>query len=188
MERENGMNRAKSLGLILVAIAVLAAVTSVAHSQDAPKTPTLEKSQADEEGSGDAAGDAAGDTAGDTAGDKAVGTDRGKVGKKKPPGGLFGGDQTMMLVVMVGGMLLLFFWMGRGKRKQEAKRRQMLAELKKGDKVTSIGGIVGTIMEMRENEVTVKVDENNNIRMRFARWAIRGIGEEAKEEKPEDRK
>jgi|ETNmetMinimDraft_26_1059896.scaffolds.fasta_scaffold28736_2 preprotein translocase subunit YajC len=187
MERENGMNRAKSLGLILVASAFLAAVTSVAHSQDAPKTsndvPVLEKSQVDEEDSGDVAGD----TVGDKAGDKAAGTGRVKVGKKKPPGGLFG-DQTTMLVVMVGGMLLLFFWMGRGKRKQESKRRQMLAGLKKGDKVTSIGGIVGTIIEVRESEVTMKVDENNNIRMRFARWAIRGIGEEAKEEKPEDRK
>ncbi len=126
MERENGMNRAKSLGLILVASAFLAAVTSVAHSQDAPKTsndvPVLEKSQVDEEDSGDVAGD----TVGDKAGDKAAGTGRVKVGKKKPPGGLFG-DQTTMLVVMVGGMLLLFFWMGRGKRKQESKRRQMLA-------------------------------------------------------------
>ncbi len=33
----------------------------------------------------------------------------------------------------------------------------------------------------------VKVDESNNVRLRFARWAIRGVGEEAKAEKPEDR-
>ena len=58
----------------------------------------------------------------------------------------------------------------------------MLAALKKGDKVTSIGGIVGTIMDVREDEVVVKVDENNNVRMRFARWAVRGTGDDAKKE------
>jgi len=63
----------------------------------------------------------------------------------------------------------------------------MLAALKKGDKVTSIGGIVGTIMDVREDEVVVKVDEGNNIRMRFARWAIRGIGEKGKDENASDK-
>jgi len=88
--------------------------------------------------------------------------------------------------IMLGGFLLLYFWMSRGRRKKETKRKEMLANLKKGDKVTSIGGIVGTVIEIRENELTVKVDENNNVRIRFARWAIRGVGEEAKTEKPED--
>ena len=88
--------------------------------------------------------------------------------------------------IMLGGFLLLYFWMSRGRRKKETKRKEMLANLKKGDKVTSIGGIVGTVIEIREDELTVKVDENNNVRIRFARWAVRGIGEEAKVEKPED--
>lgn len=89
---------------------------------------------------------------------------------------------------MLGGFLLLYFWMSRGRRKKETKRKEMLANLKKGDKVTSIGGIVGTVIEIREDELTIKVDENNNVRIRFARWAIRGTGEEAKVEKPEDNK
>ena len=65
----------------------------------------------------------------------------------------------------------------------------MLAALSKGDKVTSIGGICGTVIEAREDEIVVKVDETNNVRMRFARWAIRGVGDAARSEKPEhDRK
>ena len=93
-----------------------------------------------------------------------------------------------LLFVMIGGIVLLYIWMGRGRRKKETQRKEMLASLKKGDKVTSIGGVVGTVIEVREDEVTVKVDETNNIRMRFARWAIRGVGEGAKHEGPEDRK
>ncbi|MDY6914414.1 MAG: preprotein translocase subunit YajC, partial [Planctomycetota bacterium] len=108
----------------------------------------------------------------------------GPVSGKKP--GFFG--DYGFYIVLLGGFVLLYFWMGRSRRKQEAKRKEMLSNLKKGDKVTSIGGIVGTVIEVRESEVTVKVDETNNVRMRFARWAIRGVGETAKTEAPEDRR
>ena len=92
------------------------------------------------------------------------------------------------LFVMIAIFVLMYFWMGRGRRKQEAKRKEMLATLKKGDKVTSVGGIIGTVVEARDDELVVKIDENNNIRVRFARWAMRGVGETAKTETPEDRK
>jgi len=105
------------------------------------------------------------------------------------PSGRDGGLGNMWFyVVLLGGFILLYFWMGRSRRKQEAKRKQMLSALKKGDKIVTIGGIMGTIMDARPEEVTVKVDETNNVRMKFARWAVRGIGEDAKQEKPEDQK
>ncbi|HOD80065.1 MAG: preprotein translocase subunit YajC [Planctomycetes bacterium ADurb.Bin126] len=97
------------------------------------------------------------------------------------------GPDMSFIWIMLGVMVLLYIWMGRNRRKQEAKRKEMLSTLKKGDKITSIGGIIGTVIESRETEVVVKVDESNNVRLRFARWAIRGVGEEAKAEKPEDR-
>lgn len=104
-------------------------------------------------------------------------------GQARPPGGM--GSEVIW--IMLGVMVLLYIWMGRNRRKQQAKRDQMLSALKKGDKITSIGGIIGTVIESRESEVVVKVDESNNVRLRFARWAIRGVGEEGKAEKPEDR-
>lgn len=104
----------------------------------------------------------------------------------KPKGGFWGG-QTM-LFVMLGGVFLLYIFMGRSKRRQAAKRKDMLASLKKGAKVSTIGGILGTVIEIREDEVTVKVDETNNARLRVARWAIRGVGEEAKAENPDQRR
>jgi len=97
-------------------------------------------------------------------------------------------DNPMFLVVMFGGLALLWIWSSRSRKKQARKRQEMLSSLKKGDKVTSIGGIVGTVIEVRENEVTVKVDETSNVRMKFARWAIRGVGDAAKSEEPEDNK
>ena len=111
-----------------------------------------------------------------TEGDGAQGAPTGK----RPPGGLFGGSYFPF--VLIGAFVLLYIWMGRNKRKQEAKRKEMLSSLKKGDKVTSIGGIIGTVIEVREDEVTVKVDETNNIRLKFLRRSISGVGEDAKSE------
>lgn len=91
-------------------------------------------------------------------------------------------------VVLLGGFFLLYWWSNRSRRKQEQKRKEMLTSLKKGDKVTTIGGIVGSVVEIREDEVTLKVDETNNVRMKFARWGIRGVGEDSKTQGPEDKK
>ena len=99
--------------------------------------------------------------------------------EQQRPKGLLDGDYTFLIVLAVAFLAMMIF-SSRSRKKQEAKRRALLNSLKKGDKITTIGGIVGTVIEVRENEVTVKTDETNNVRMKFARWAIRDIGEPAK--------
>ncbi|NQU76137.1 MAG: preprotein translocase subunit YajC, partial [Planctomycetes bacterium] len=81
-----------------------------------------------------------------------------------------------LMLALIVGMVLLFVFMGRKPKQQEKKRKEMLATIKKGDKVTTIGGMVGAVMEVRENEVTVKIDESSNTRAKFALWAIRSVG------------
>jgi len=99
---------------------------------------------------------------------------------KGDKGGSGFGNQQMLLLLMVGAFVLFYIWMGSSRRKQEKKRRAMLANIKKGDKVTSIGGIIGTVVETREDEVIMKIDDNSRIHL--ARWALRGVGEEGKAE------
>jgi len=106
--------------------------------------------------------------------------------ERRQPTSPFGGWTLPLL--LIGVFVLMYVFMGRSRRKQESQRREMLANLKKGDKVTTIGGIVGTVTDVREDEVTVKIDESNNTRVRLARWSVRGVGDEAKQEKPDQRK
>ncbi len=89
-----------------------------------------------------------------------------------------------LMPAMIGGFILLWIFMSRGRKKQAAKRRDMLQSLQKGERVITIGGIVGTIIEARDDELVVKVDDNT--RMKFARWAVRTAGEDVKEEKKKD--
>ena len=98
-----------------------------------------------------------------------------------------GGLSTYLMPVMLVALLLVFVLMGRKPRKEEKRRQAMLADLKKGDKVTTIGGIIGTITEVRENEVIVKIDETSNTRVKFVRSAIRAVGTPDESEKKEEK-
>ena len=145
------------------------------EGSEPPKRPPVE-SPVPEEGGGDT-GEAGGAEANQDKPGEGAGSAPGD--KKGQGDGLF---SNWLLPVMIGGLLLMFLLSSRGRKKRDRKRQEMLAALKKGAKVTTIGGIIGTVMEVREDEVTVKVDEQNNVRMRFSRRAIQGVGDEARKD------
>ena len=66
----------------------------------------------------------------------------------------------------------------RPQKTQQKRLREMIDALRKGDKVVTSGGIIGTVAAVREKEVTLKVDEKNNIRMKFNKNAIASVLED----------
>lgn len=82
-----------------------------------------------------------------------------------------GGSMLIWLLPLA----LVFFMLSMGGRKEKKKHAKLMAALSKGDKVKTVGGILGTIVEVRDDEVVVKVDENANTRLHFARSAIQAI-------------
>ncbi len=82
-------------------------------------------------------------------------------------------DPSMLIIIVV--MALFFLFMMRSQRKEKKKRQQMIDSVKKNTKVVTVGGILGTVVELKENEVVLKVDESSNTRMRFNRSAIQGV-------------
>ena len=155
--------------LVAVAIIALTGAFSLAPAQTPTSVPGIVEGGTPQDGQ---PAPAAGEKDGSPAGSQPA------PGK---PGGLFDGP---IIYVLLGGMVLMLLLSGRGRKKEQKKRKEMLDSLKKGDKVVSIGGIIGTVIEVRPDEVTVKVDETNNIRMKIARWAIRGVGDTYKSEDP----
>ena len=82
-----------------------------------------------------------------------------------------------ILIFVVMYMLLL-----RGPRKQQKKHKQMVQTLKKNDRVRTIGGIMGTVVDVRGDEVTLKVDESNNTKIKVSNSAIgKNLSEEGKD-------
>jgi len=68
--------------------------------------------------------------------------------------------------------VVMYFMLFRGPRKKQQQHRQMVQALEKNDKVRTIGGILGTVIEVKENEVTLKVDESNNTKIKVLPSAI----------------
>lgn len=69
-------------------------------------------------------------------------------------------------------MLVLVFMLFRGPQKQKQKRKQLVQSLKKNDRVQTIGGIIGTIVNIKGDEITLKIDESNNTKITVVSSAI----------------
>ncbi len=94
-----------------------------------------------------------------------------------PPGsgGLFG-NPTFMIVILI--FVLLWVFLLGGNRKEKKRRKALLETLSKGQRVQTVGGIKGSVVEVRDDEVVVKVDENANTRLRFSKAAIQTVFED----------
>ena len=78
----------------------------------------------------------------------------------QPQGG--GWSMWIMLALI---FVVLWFFMIRPQRKQQKELQNFRDSLKKGDKVVTIGGIYGTVCEIKENHVLIEVDINVMIRV-----------------------
>jgi len=73
-------------------------------------------------------------------------------------------------------MIVFMILSSRSQRKRESRERdQMHARLAKNDRVLTMGGIVGTVVLVKDNEVVVKVDESTNTKMTFIKTAIQRV-------------
>ena len=93
------------------------------------------------------------------------------------PGGGGGpaGPGSMLLPVMFAMLLLMLVMSMMGARKEKKKRAALISSLKKNDRVQTIGGIIGSVAEVRNDEVVLRVDESSNVRIRFAKSSISGV-------------
>ena len=68
--------------------------------------------------------------------------------------------------------VVMYFMLFRGPKKKQQQHRQMVQALERNDKVRTIGGIIGTVIEVKDNEVTLKIDESNNTKIKVLPSAI----------------
>lgn len=71
-------------------------------------------------------------------------------------------------------VVIMYFLMIRPERKRRKKEKAMLDALKRGDRICTIGGIYGTIMDIKDDTITLSVGRDN-LSMVVARWAIRSV-------------
>lgn len=85
-----------------------------------------------------------------------------------------GGATNLSPFLMIGlFMAAMYFFMIAPQRKKEKTHKAMLAALKNGDKVVTIGGIYGTVTAIKDDRIHVKVDESTRLEM--LRSSIQGL-------------
>ena len=83
------------------------------------------------------------------------------------PAGM-GMSSIIMLVVMFG---VMYFLMIRPENKRKKEAEQMRSALKVGDKITTIGGIIGKVVDIKEDKFVIETGADQ-VRIEFAKWAL----------------
>jgi preprotein translocase subunit YajC len=82
-------------------------------------------------------------------------------------------------------IVIVYFLMIRPQNKKRKETEKMLAAIKKGDKVVTIGGLHGTIQTVKESTVIIKVDDN--VKLEFLRSAISNVVQPSKDKEIEEK-
>lgn len=84
------------------------------------------------------------------------------------PAGAGMGSTLIMLAVMFG---LMYFMLIRPENKRKKEAEQMRSAVKKGDKVVTIGGITGTVVDVKDNKFVLETGADQ-VRIEFEKWAL----------------
>ncbi len=78
----------------------------------------------------------------------------------------------VIYLLFFGG--IIYFMIFRPQKKREKKSKEMLDTLIVGDKITTIGGIVGKVINIKDDEVTIETGVEKN-KVQFKKWAIKDV-------------
>ena len=78
------------------------------------------------------------------------------------------GSTVLMLVIMVA---IFYFMLIRPENKRKKEAEEMRSALKVGDKITTIGGITGTIVNVKDDKFVIETGADQ-VRIEFAKWAL----------------
>ena len=90
----------------------------------------------------------------------------------KSAGGL-GGNSFLVVLVLMFVVMIVFSFMGQ--RRDRKKREAIIGAVKKHDKVQTVGGVIGSVVEVKPDTIVLKVDESANTRITFARSSIQQV-------------
>ena len=82
-----------------------------------------------------------------------------------------GGSMLSMLITLVPMFLIFYFLLIRPENKRKKEAEAMRSAVKKGDKIVTIGGIVGIVVDVKENKFVMETGADQ-VRIEFEKWAI----------------
>lgn len=92
--------------------------------------------------------------------------------------------ETLIMIVLM--FAVLYFLMLRPEKKRKQQAQQMRDGLKKGDTITTIGGVIGKVVSVDKDTFVIETSEDR-VRVQFAKWALSQVGAQTSEQ-PETKK
>ena len=97
------------------------------------------------------------------------------------------GGMASTLIMMVLMIAIFYFMLIRPENKQKKEAEQMRSAVKKGDKITTIGGIGGTVVDVKESRIVIETGADQ-VRIELEKWAISSNETAAENAKAEAKK
>ena len=82
-----------------------------------------------------------------------------------------GGGMTSTVIMLVVMVAVFYFMLIRPENKRKKEQENMRSSLKEGDKITTIGGITGTIVSVKDDKFVLETGADQ-VRIEFAKWAL----------------
>ena len=97
------------------------------------------------------------------------------------------GGSMFTSIILIVAMVAVFYFIGiRPQKKQEKQTAAMRDGLMVGDEITTIGGIVGRIVNIREDMIVIE-SGTARTKIKIARWAVRSVEKKIEEPKEEQK-
>lgn len=71
--------------------------------------------------------------------------------------------------------IVMYMLLFRGPKKKKQEHQKMVASIQKNARVRTIGGILGTVIDVKEEEITIKIDESNNTKIKIIPSAVAAV-------------
>ena len=81
------------------------------------------------------------------------------------------GGGMSMIIMLLGMVAIFYFMMIRPENKRKKEAENMRSSMKVGDKVTTIGGVVGTVVDVKDDKFVLETSADR-VRMEFVKWAL----------------
>ena len=96
-------------------------------------------------------------------------------------------SQGMSSIIMIVALFDIMYFMIRPENKRKKKAQEMREGLKKGDTITTIGGIIGKVVSVTNDTFVIETSEDR-VRMEFAKWALSSVGVQTSEQPEAEKK
>ena len=78
------------------------------------------------------------------------------------------------ILIMGGFLVVMYLFLIRPQKKNENELKEIRSNLEVGDEITTIGGIVGRIISMKEDTILIETGSDRN-KLRLKRWSVNAV-------------